>query len=144
MWHNLDSMEIHKSKEIKDYCVANHISTVNHYSVQNIYKTKSNLLMVIDSMGIYNVRHFKPQFIDEQNFTTTAQRLVRQGGILIQRYKIVLEFEVQRFFVRHQLPPYRGDSHKYWHTSSCGPPSRRSNIPLIPTVKLCFSFPAVV
>ncbi|NRA94195.1 MAG: ComEC family competence protein [Psychroserpens sp.] len=63
VWHNLDSMEIHKSKEIQDYCVANHISTVNHYSVQNIYKTKSNLLMVIDSIGIYNVRHFKPQFI---------------------------------------------------------------------------------
>ena len=63
VWHDLDTLQIQNSKEIQDYCIANYITIVNYDSLQNVYKTEAGLIMVIDSLGVYNVNHFSPQYI---------------------------------------------------------------------------------
>lgn len=63
IWHNLDAIQIEKSKEIQDYCISNYISLVDYHSLQNVYRTQASLLMVIDSLSVYKVSRFKPHYI---------------------------------------------------------------------------------
>lgn len=62
LWHNLDSSTVKKEKMLRDYNVGNFITSVRYDSLDNVYKTHHKTLLIIDSLGVYNVS-FKPDYI---------------------------------------------------------------------------------
>ena len=48
---------------ISNFITDNHISNIKEDSIQPIYKINKKLLLVIDSLGIYKVKHFKADYI---------------------------------------------------------------------------------
>lgn len=62
IFHNLDEDLIHRERIISNYKVGNHINSITFDSLHNVYKTPKKTLLVIDSLGIYNVS-FKTDFV---------------------------------------------------------------------------------
>ena len=60
---NLDSISKQKDRIIKDYMVSNHIKSLETDSLQSVYLIGNKKLLVIDSLGIYNLKTFKPDYV---------------------------------------------------------------------------------
>ena len=60
---DLDSISTLKSKIIKDYKVGNHIKNIHEEDLKSIYLLKNKKLLVIDSLGIYNIKSFQPDYV---------------------------------------------------------------------------------
>lgn len=61
--NDFDSITSAKNKIIKNYAVGNHIKNIEKDSLKPIYIIKNKTLLVIDSLGAYNVKAFKPDYI---------------------------------------------------------------------------------
>ncbi len=61
--NNFDSITEKKDKIITDYLIENNIKKSQKDSLQSIYVLGNKKLLVIDSLSIYNVKSFKPNFI---------------------------------------------------------------------------------
>lgn len=62
IWHNLDNNVIQKEKMISNYKVGSFINSIAFDSLHNVYKTPHKTLIVIDSLGVYNVS-FKANYV---------------------------------------------------------------------------------
>ncbi|CAH8288491.1 competence protein ComEC [Mariniflexile fucanivorans] len=60
---DLDLIEKLKTKIIKDYTVGNHIKTIYEDTLQSVYILNTKKLLVIDSLGIYNIKSFQPDYV---------------------------------------------------------------------------------
>ncbi|MFG6686263.1 ComEC/Rec2 family competence protein [Mariniflexile sp. HNIBRBA6329] len=60
---DLDSVTKSKNNIIKDYIVGNHIKTVEQDTFESVYFFNKKKLLVIDSLGIYNIKSFQPDYI---------------------------------------------------------------------------------
>ncbi|UKM66207.2 ComEC family competence protein [Flavobacteriaceae bacterium GSB9] len=63
VFHDLDSVPISQIRSIKDYTIGNFINTIEEGSLRSVYELGERKLLIIDSMGIYNVTSFRPQFV---------------------------------------------------------------------------------
>lgn len=63
LFHNLDSTEILDDNLLKNYKVGEGITEIDLQQLESVYKFKSDLLLVIDSIGVYKKISFKPQYI---------------------------------------------------------------------------------
>ena len=61
--NDFDSIIKSKNKIIKDYVVGNHIKTVEEQPISKIYQLNDKYLLIVDSLGIYNIKSLKPDFI---------------------------------------------------------------------------------
>lgn len=61
--HNLDSESITQDKTINNYKVGNFISESRHDTINSVYDLDNKNLLVIDSLGIYNVETFRANYI---------------------------------------------------------------------------------
>ncbi|WP_034041442.1 ComEC/Rec2 family competence protein [Wocania ichthyoenteri] len=61
--HDFDSLTPSKNKIIKDYTVGNHIKTIKKDTLKSIYILNNKKLLVIDSLGIYNIKSFEPEYV---------------------------------------------------------------------------------
>ena len=61
--NDFDSIVKSKNKIIKDYVVGNHIKTVEEQAISPIYQLDNKHLLVIDSLGVYNIKSLKPDFV---------------------------------------------------------------------------------
>ena len=60
---NFDSLTKPNNSIIKDYVVGSHINTIEYGKLQSVYKLKNKILLVVDSLGVYNVASFKPDYV---------------------------------------------------------------------------------
>lgn len=60
---NMDTTSKQKNRIIKDYMVSNHIKNLKKESLQSVYFIGDKKLLVIDSLGIYNLKTFKPDYV---------------------------------------------------------------------------------
>ena len=61
--HNLDSITFKNDKTLKNYIVGNFINQSFSDNLKSVYANKNDILLVIDSLGIYNIERFKPKYI---------------------------------------------------------------------------------
>jgi competence protein ComEC len=61
--HDLDSAASSKNNIVRDYCVGNYVDTIKEDSLQPVYLLKDKKLLVIDSLGIYNIKSFEPDYV---------------------------------------------------------------------------------
>ena len=63
IFSNLDSVIKQKDKVISNFKIGNFISEVDESSIESIYSINNKLLLVIDSLGVYNARSFRPHSV---------------------------------------------------------------------------------
>jgi len=63
IYNDFDSITNQKDKTIRNYMVANHIKHISKGSLQSMYTINEEKLLVIDSIGIYNIKSFKPEYV---------------------------------------------------------------------------------
>ena len=61
--HDLDSSSISKENSIKNYKVGKHIKDFTEDNLSSVYQINNKTVLVIDSLGIYQVKLFKPDYI---------------------------------------------------------------------------------
>lgn len=63
--HDLDSITKNNNNNsiITDYAVGNHVKTINEAPISNIYQLNKKRLLIVDSLGIYQVKHFNPDYV---------------------------------------------------------------------------------
>lgn len=60
---NLDSLSHSTDNVIRNYKVGHSIETIKPSELQAIYPLKSEKLLVVDTLGIYNVKSFQPDYV---------------------------------------------------------------------------------
>ena len=61
--NDFDSLTKISNHIIRDYVVGNHISHIEEQQIQPIYQLNNKKLLVIDSLGVYNIKSFNPHYI---------------------------------------------------------------------------------
>ena len=73
----MDSLTFKNDKVIKNYKVGNFNTNTKEDTLNAVYTINNNHLLVIDSLGIYSVKTFQPDFILLRNSPkTNLQRLI--------------------------------------------------------------------
>lgn len=60
---DLDSIAKLKNNIITDYAIGNHIKNLDEDPLQSVYILKNKKLLVVDSLGIYNIKSFQPDYV---------------------------------------------------------------------------------
>ncbi|WP_100614195.1 ComEC/Rec2 family competence protein [Confluentibacter citreus] len=60
---DFDSLTLSKDRIIKDFVVGNHIKTIQTNTINPIYLLNNKTLLVIDSLGVYNIKTFQPDYV---------------------------------------------------------------------------------
>ncbi|GAA4943701.1 ComEC/Rec2 family competence protein [Algibacter agarivorans] len=61
--HDFDSLTKLKNNTIKDYSVGSLIETIKEDSIYPIYQLNNKTLLIVDSLGIYNIKSLKPDYV---------------------------------------------------------------------------------
>lgn len=61
--HNVDSITWTRDKIISNYKVGNFITSSTIDTLKSVYSFKQKTIMIIDSLGIYNVKSFTPDYV---------------------------------------------------------------------------------
>ncbi|ARV10157.1 competence protein [Winogradskyella sp. PC-19] len=61
--HNFDTTKIKSDKLFKNYKVGNFIKSISIDSLNSIYNIDNDYLLIIDSLGIYNLKQLKPKYV---------------------------------------------------------------------------------
>ena len=59
--HNLDNLT--NNFTIRNYVVGNNIKIIKNDTLKNVYAIKNKTLLVLDSLGIYNIKRFNPDYV---------------------------------------------------------------------------------
>ena len=59
--HDLDSVT--KQRMLNDYVIGAAIKTQSTDTIQRLYKINNKLLLIVDSLGVYNIKSIKPQWV---------------------------------------------------------------------------------
>jgi competence protein ComEC len=63
VFHNLDSLTKSKDNTLKNYRIGNYISELKNDTLKSVYRFNDKTFLIIDSLGVYNVNSFKPDYI---------------------------------------------------------------------------------
>lgn len=61
--HNMDSLAMNHDHVIKNFKIGNFIAQTEEDAIQAVYQINNKKLLVIDSLGVYKVKSFKPNFV---------------------------------------------------------------------------------
>ncbi|MEM5563927.1 ComEC/Rec2 family competence protein [Psychroserpens sp. AS72] len=61
--HNFDSITLSKDKMIANYSVGNFITSSTLDTLKSVYQFKNKTILIIDSLGVYNVKSFEPDYL---------------------------------------------------------------------------------
>lgn len=62
-YHDLDSLSFANSYVVNNYKIGTGIVKVSQKPIKNIYNIKNKSLLIIDSLGVYNIPNFKTDYI---------------------------------------------------------------------------------
>jgi competence protein ComEC len=61
--HNFDSITLSKDRVITNYSVGNFITSNTLDTLKSVYQFQNKTILVIDSLGVYNVKSFEPDYV---------------------------------------------------------------------------------
>lgn len=61
--HDFDNLLEVKNNIIRDYMVGNHIDIIEKDSLQSIYLLNNKKILIVDSLGVYNIKSFEPDYL---------------------------------------------------------------------------------
>jgi len=63
LYHNLDSLTALNDMVIRNYSVGNFIKILHQDTLKSVYQFQNKTLLIIDSLGIYNIKSFQPDYV---------------------------------------------------------------------------------
>lgn len=115
--HNLDSTRFQKDRIIRDYKIGNFIKSMHSNRLKSIYKFHNNYILIIDSLGIYNVKSFKPEFILLRNSPkVNLERMIDS----IKPNWIIADGSNYKSYVKRWKTTCRNRNIKFFDTSTEG------------------------
>jgi competence protein ComEC len=63
VYHNIDSTAMTHNQMIKNFKIGNFITKTEEDNIGSIYHINNRKLLVIDSLGVYNIKTFKPNYV---------------------------------------------------------------------------------
>ena len=63
IYHNIDNTVMTNDHVIKNFKIGNFITKIEEDNIGSIYLTHNKKLLVIDSLGVYNIKTFKPNYV---------------------------------------------------------------------------------
>jgi competence protein ComEC len=63
LYNNLDSIAKNKDRTVRDFLVETHISQLKEDTLRNVYQFQDKTILVIDSLGIYNLKKIHPDAV---------------------------------------------------------------------------------
>ncbi|WP_299338665.1 ComEC/Rec2 family competence protein [uncultured Psychroserpens sp.] len=63
VYDNLDSIATLNDKVITNYDIGHFITSIERDSLQSVYQFQNKTILVIDSLGVYNVKRFQPDYV---------------------------------------------------------------------------------
>ncbi|WP_299273380.1 ComEC/Rec2 family competence protein [uncultured Psychroserpens sp.] len=63
VFDNLDSIAIKNDKLITNFSIGHFINTISRDSIKSVYVFKGQILLVIDSLAVYNIKSFRPDIV---------------------------------------------------------------------------------
>lgn len=63
VYSDYDSLELSNDRIIKDFGMDNHILPISNQTIKPVYILKNTTLLVVDSLGIYNIKSFRPDYV---------------------------------------------------------------------------------
>lgn len=61
--NDFDSITASTNNIIKDYTIGNHINKIEKDTLKSVYLLNNKKLLVIDSLGVYNIKSFTPDYV---------------------------------------------------------------------------------
>ncbi|GAA3619869.1 ComEC/Rec2 family competence protein [Flavivirga jejuensis] len=61
--HDFGTSSKVKNNIIRDYTIGNHINVIKKDSLQSMYLLNNKKLLIIDSLGVYNIKSFEPDYL---------------------------------------------------------------------------------
>ena len=96
--HNLDSLAISKDKVISNYCTGLFIDRVEHTALESVFLYQGKTILVIDSLGAYNVKSFRPDYVLLRN--SPQLNLERMIDSIHPKY-IIADGSNYRSYIKH-------------------------------------------
>jgi competence protein ComEC len=76
--HDLDSLGILKSNAVISYKIGENVKRVIKNDVKNVYQIKNQIIVVVDSLGVYQIKHLKnPIVLLQQSPKINLERLIK-------------------------------------------------------------------
>ncbi len=63
VFHNMDSIILKNDKVIRNYKVGYFINNIEYDLLKSVYSIDNKKLLVIDSLGVFNIKTFKPEYV---------------------------------------------------------------------------------
>jgi competence protein ComEC len=63
VYHNIDSLTMAYDHVIKNFKIGNFITKTEENNIESIFQIHNKKLLVIDSLGVYNIKTFKPNYV---------------------------------------------------------------------------------
>lgn len=114
---DFDSVAKYKSKIITDYTIKNHIKTTEEQPIANIYQLNKTKLFIVDSLGIYNVKALKPDYVLlRQSPKINLSRLIDS----LNPKQIIADGSNYKSYVKHWKAICRNRKLPFHHTGKKG------------------------
>lgn len=78
LFSNLDSLTIHQQKIIENYKIEKGIAIKNSSKIGNVFQFKNETILVVDSLGVYNISIKNPIVLLRQSPKINLHRLILQ------------------------------------------------------------------
>ncbi|MHB0753969.1 ComEC/Rec2 family competence protein [Polaribacter sp. M15] len=77
--HDLDSIDVLKFNAIASYTVGEHINTtIKKNEISNVYRFKNQVILVVDSLGVYQIKNLKnPIVLLQQSPKINLERMIK-------------------------------------------------------------------
>ncbi len=63
IYHNIDSLAMAQDHIIKNFKIENFIAKTTENKIISFYQIQNKKLLVIDSLGVYNIKTFRPNYV---------------------------------------------------------------------------------
>jgi len=63
VYHNIDSLAMAQDHMIKNFKIENFITKTTENNIISFYQIQNKKLLVIDSLGVYNIKTFRPNYV---------------------------------------------------------------------------------
>jgi competence protein ComEC len=63
VYHNIDSVAMNHDNVIKNFKIGNFITKTEEDTIESVYQIRDKKILVVDSLGVYKVKTFKPNYV---------------------------------------------------------------------------------
>lgn len=117
VYHNLDSISIAKEKLMLSYKIGERVSIDYSRNISNVFQFKDKQILVVDSLGVYNVQNLKKPIVLLQNSPKiNLKRLIK----ILQPKEIIVDGSNFKSYINRWKETCRKEKTPFFYTGENG------------------------